>query len=195
MPYKDAETRRAAYARQRERFAAEKRALRARNGEQINQRTREWRDANRERYRANGRAFYARHAERLRAERQARYDANPEKHREIARQAHARRMRRDPEQYRAWVRARWAREKDAAGSCTAEEWGVVLDTYGRACLCCGAEDDLTQDHVIPLVLGGTHWPWNLQPLCRRCNSAKSARSTADYRPDGGEAIRIILEAV
>jgi hypothetical protein len=43
---------------------------------------------------------------------------------------------------------------------------------GANCAKCGRNDDLTIDHIIPISLGGTNTPSNLQALCRRCNSAK-----------------------
>jgi 5-methylcytosine-specific restriction endonuclease McrA len=62
---------------------------------------------------------------------------------------------------------------------------ALFDAYGPVCLCCGSEDDLTLDHIVPLeTAGGPDAPENLQILCRRCNSGKNARAI-DFRPDGG----------
>jgi 5-methylcytosine-specific restriction endonuclease McrA len=51
----------------------------------------------------------------------------------------------------------------------------VYDRDGRACLHCGAADDLTLDHIRPWSLGGPDTFENLQTLCRSCNSSKGAR--------------------
>jgi len=51
----------------------------------------------------------------------------------------------------------------------------ILDRDGRACLSCGATEDLAIDHVIPRSQGGPNDPSNFQVLCRSCNSAKGAR--------------------
>lgn len=40
---------------------------------------------------------------------------------------------------------------------------------GPACVCCGSQDDLTRDHVIPIAKGGGDGP--LRTLCRPCNSS------------------------
>lgn len=51
----------------------------------------------------------------------------------------------------------------------------VYERDGRACLECGAESDLTLDHIWPHSLGGTDAADNLRTLCRPCNSRKGAR--------------------
>ncbi len=43
------------------------------------------------------------------------------------------------------------------------------------CAFCGTEEFPSVDHIIPLARGGTHDEWNLQRLCRPCNSKKGAR--------------------
>ena len=44
------------------------------------------------------------------------------------------------------------------------------------CLCCGTENDLTIDHIIPRSQGGDHSLDNLQTLCRACNSKKGTQT-------------------
>lgn len=44
------------------------------------------------------------------------------------------------------------------------------------CEVCHATSDLTADHIVPVVAGGTHARSNLQVLCRTCNSAKGGKS-------------------
>jgi 5-methylcytosine-specific restriction endonuclease McrA len=76
---------------------------------------------------------------------------------------------------------RRARSRNAEGSFTWEEWLQLCQRYGNVCLACGKKKPLTVDHVIPLVLGGTNWISNIQPLCKECNSGKYVR-IIDYRP-------------
>lgn len=72
-------------------------------------------------------------------------------------------------------------ERGAEGRITNEEWFGLLEKYGHKCLCCKRDDvKLTQDHVLPLVLGGKNTIDNIQPLCRSCNSRKHAKYI-DYR--------------
>jgi len=60
------------------------------------------------------------------------------------------------------------------------EWQEVLRQQGGKCLRCGTSDDLSMDHVVPLVKGGADDPDNIQVLCRPCNSKKGIK-TIDYR--------------
>lgn len=43
------------------------------------------------------------------------------------------------------------------------------------CAECGATTDLTVDHIVPLVHGGSESPLNKRVLCRACNSSKGSR--------------------
>lgn len=43
------------------------------------------------------------------------------------------------------------------------------------CVECGARNDLTVDHIVPVSKGGTDDRANLQTMCRPCNSRKGAR--------------------
>lgn len=63
---------------------------------------------------------------------------------------------------------------------TAEQERLILEFYGRRCLCCGSTEDVTLDHVKPLALGGLNSATNIQILCRECNSRKGAKEI-DYR--------------
>jgi len=77
---------------------------------------------------------------------------------------------------------RRVREISASGQHTQAEWVALLKKYRRRCLRCGSRDDITRDHVQPLVCGGSNAINNIQPLCRRCNSWKGRR-TIDFRDD------------
>lgn len=51
--------------------------------------------------------------------------------------------------------------------------------YGGKCAYCGGEAD-SVDHRIPLSRGGAHWPSNIVPCCRRCNSAKGKKKPSEW---------------
>jgi hypothetical protein len=49
----------------------------------------------------------------------------------------------------------------------------VKQKFGFKCVKCGADNDITIDHIIPLADGGTNDLSNLQTLCVHCNRLKS----------------------
>lgn len=87
---------------------------------------------------------------------------------------------------------RRARELQAEGSHTHQEWIELLRRYRWRCLCCGRpcpskncrdkKKLLTRDHIVPLSRGGTNYIWNIQPLCYMCNCRKHDKHI-NYRPD------------
>jgi len=72
---------------------------------------------------------------------------------------------------------RRAREKESLGSHSLEEWENLKKEFNYTCPMCSKSEPeitLTEDHVIPLIKGGTNWISNIHPLCRSCNSKKGA---------------------
>jgi hypothetical protein len=73
------------------------------------------------------------------------------------------------------------RMKQNGGSHTKIEWMNLCRKYKYTCLACGERKPLTEDHIVPVSLGGTDDIDNIQPLCLECNSRKNAKYI-DYRP-------------
>jgi 5-methylcytosine-specific restriction endonuclease McrA len=73
------------------------------------------------------------------------------------------------------------RKRDAAGSFTAEQWQDRLAYYGGKCIYCGTTDNITIEHRIPLVRGGSNWASNLAPACRSCNCSKGKKTEKEFR--------------
>lgn len=51
----------------------------------------------------------------------------------------------------------------------------IFERDGHRCQECGATEEITVDHIVPISAGGTDDDGNLQTLCRSCNSRKGAR--------------------
>ena len=59
-----------------------------------------------------------------------------------------------------------------SGTIRVEDWMKMLEDSNYSCAFCGTQQDITQDHIIPLSKGGANVIENIQPLCRICNSKK-----------------------
>lgn len=78
-------------------------------------------------------------------------------------------------------RAYFEKRKIASGEgLSKEQWLHILEKYENKCLCCGATERISKDHVVPISKGGRHDVDNIQPLCIYCNARKGDK-IIDYR--------------
>lgn len=79
----------------------------------------------------------------------------------------------------SWAKNKRNRTKRSnGGQHTYKEWLDLKKEYNYRCACCYKHDDespLTEDHIIPISLGGTDDIINIQPLCRSCNVKKMTK--------------------
>lgn len=158
-----------------------------------------WRVANPDRYRELKQAYIkrdlaerrARTAEKRRA--QAEWEAaNPEIVRErqlaeeVRRRSEAARRGREwrlshPEGRKAQKMRHRSRKLAAAGAGYTTDAMIAarVAMFGGLCRYCGAPGTEV-DHRTPLVRGGSHWPANLVPTCKSCNSRKSSRTEFEF---------------
>ena len=67
------------------------------------------------------------------------------------------------------------RKLSLGGLHTVGEWENLKAQYNWTCPACKKmepEVNLTRDHIVPLVKGGSDNIENIQPLCRKCNASK-----------------------
>lgn len=147
------------------------------NAEKKRDDDRQWREANQERIVEYNRQYRADNQkianERTRKWRQSNRERVTEYQRE--------RVKANLGQFRQYNRKRRASKLSAPGFHTEEEFQALCSYYMDQCLACGdIPDKLTEDHVIPLVKGGSDDISNIQPLCKSCNCSKGAK-TINYR--------------
>lgn len=51
----------------------------------------------------------------------------------------------------------------------------IFERDNHTCVYCKSDENLSIDHIIPVIKGGTNDPSNLQTLCRSCNSRKGTK--------------------
>jgi 5-methylcytosine-specific restriction endonuclease McrA len=84
----------------------------------------------------------------------------------------------NPEKYKHHNALNSYRRRGALGSHTYTEWSELKIKYNFTCPHCGRKEpeiQLTRDHIIPIIKGGTNYISNIQPLCRSCNCSKGSQ--------------------
>lgn len=87
-------------------------------------------------------------------------------------ESHRKYVLKNPERIAHLKARRYARERNAEGSHTLEEWKELCEKFDNKCAKCKESKKLTKDHIKPLSAGGSDYISNIQPLCRNCNSRK-----------------------
>lgn len=98
--------------------------------------------------------------------------------------------RNNPEAVRADAHKRRAALQNAEGFHTAADIANILKLQKHRCAYCAA--DLRKgyhvDHIMPLILGGSNWPSNLQGLCPPCNLSKGPKDPLDFAKEKGRLL-------
>lgn len=129
----------------------------------------------RDEYIAYNKARYPLIAERKRANAKAWREANLERYKATLDKWRAENLDKHNEN----ARRRRARLRDA-------KTGLVTDKdlkrlLSASCAYCGANEDITIDHVVPLARGGDHTIGNFLPACKSCNSRKKDSFITEWR--------------
>jgi len=131
-------------------------------------------------FRAKPKAWNAANKERIQANGNAWREANRERHRAYSKAWNvANRDRYRVNQVRAQSRRR-ARIAHVLSTLTAQEWEVILEAAGHACVYCGSGERLSMDHLTPISKGGPHTSENVAPACLPCNLSKGAKTVMEF---------------
>jgi 5-methylcytosine-specific restriction endonuclease McrA len=186
---------RADYLKRKDKITASNELYYLANKEKLDRSRKDWRKRNRERLLKTKRAYgqrpdvSARNLERNRRERQA----NPERSIEYSR----RWREKHPEINRASHKANKIKRRNVPGTCTPSQWIAKCEYFGWRCYLCRVAlttKTTHMEHRKPLARGGTHWPANLAPACKKCNLSKNNKTEKEYRLllDGLEQITSLI---
>lgn len=81
----------------------------------------------------------------------------------------------------AYEESKYRRRRSRAQSAIRRHRDEVITRHGYVCGICGGDidpADMSIDHIMPITLGGTDDPDNMQPAHLRCNSRKGNRVDA-----------------
>lgn len=128
-----------------------------------------WALNNKEKRRVIDKRSYLANLQKIYAKSKRWHEANREKRTANARRWH----KNNPEKSRAYCQNRRAMRENAAGYNYTNFFHIKArwEMYGGKCWICGKPAEHT-DHVIPLNVGGSHWPSNLRPACAKCNTSR-----------------------
>lgn len=56
----------------------------------------------------------------------------------------------------------------------------IMELLDSPCLYCGSTEEITIEHKVPLIRGGTNELGNLAPACRPCNTKKGTQTDSEY---------------
>ena len=136
--------------------------------------------ANHARELARARAKQAAHPDYAKYQQQKMYRwraANRERDRETAKKS----MRIWRESHPELARAKWHARRAQVKSSPAIARRITA-LLKEPCAYCGATENMSIDHVIPLSRGGMHTEDNLLPACRSCNSSKGQKQLDEWSP-------------
>ena len=89
-----------------------------------------------------------------------------------------------------WQRRR-ARKENLPSTLTQQQWIKIKDDFNNSCCYCGLTEEesyrkfneqLHQEHFVPLTSGGGYTHNNIIPACRSCNSSKNNQDFFDWYP-------------
>jgi 5-methylcytosine-specific restriction endonuclease McrA len=131
----------------------------------------------RERKRLGARRYYSEHPEERRAYAKRHRIAHPEK---IAAAKKRYRLTHSSKRVADNKRRRARHYNAPVNDFTHQQWVEMQIAYDHRCAYCKrrAKGHLTQDHIIPLIHGGSHTLWNIVPACRNCNTNKGTKPPA-----------------
>lgn len=102
------------------------------------------------------------------------------RHPDRVKAAHKKWTSNNLEWYRNKEQRRKAQSAKVELTLTEEHWQEILIEYDFRCAYCDNNEQLTQDHVVPLSRGGGYTIENIVPACKPCNSSKKNQTPTEW---------------
>jgi len=165
-------------------------AYRSENSEKCRQLSYAWKIANPERAKELVNSWRSKNNEKVNFYSSSWRKSNKEK----ANAATAAWRKINPEKASIHARNRRSRKNNAEGNHAAKDVLAIFEAQRGLCANCGNKlfksggKKYHVDHIMPLALGGSNWPSNLQCLCPACNLSKGAKHPAQWAKQQGKLI-------
>lgn len=159
------------YFESREYFLVKKKEYYRNNKEKYTILGKKNREENKERYKLYNKKYNEENKEAIKAQQKQWRIDNPEKQRQKNRNIKAKR-------------------KGAIGKFSHEDVSALLYKQKYKCGFCfiNISKKFHVDHILPIKLGGSNWPENLQILCPSCNLRKNAKHPIDWAQENGRLL-------
>lgn len=98
--------------------------------------------------------------------------------------------KKNPDKIAEYRRNRRAKIAQAEGFHTKDDVFAILERQKWKCVECkkSLKKSYHVDHIMPIALGGSNWPKNLQCLCQLCNNRKHAKHPVDWAKENGRLL-------
>ena len=158
-----------------------------------------WREKNSDSLRESKRNYVINNREKVRQSKRRYYEENKERLLKISKEHRSKNKDRYTEMEKKWRaenkelvrtmnRNRKARIKNAEGRHTKNDIEKIFLLQKGRCAGCGLKLSKSKyhvDHIVPLILGGSNWPSNLQVMCQHCNTSKGGKPPGDFYMERG----------
>ena len=78
---------------------------------------------------------------------------------------------------------RKAKLKSLPSTLTKNQWDDTVSHFNNSCAYCGSEEQIQQEHFVPLSKGGEFTHNNIIPACMKCNCSKQDQDFFEWYPN------------
>lgn len=184
------------YKNNKEKFAEQHKAYREKNKEELLKYNRDYYEENKEKLLEQKKEYYQKNRDEKLKYREGHYKANRDKLIKYARGYYKDNKDKIAEYSKGYrennrdlrnvlEQRRRAKKNKLPNHFTKSEWKDTKDYFDNRCAYCGSDEELTQEHFIPLSKGGEYTVNNIIPACRSCNCSKKDRDFFEWYPEQG----------